>query len=226
LANLVIGICGFKGSGKDTVGDFLVKNYRCLKDSYAAPLKDACSAIFSWDRNLLEGATKESREWREQVDHFWAERLNKPGFTPRLALQWMGTEAGRNVFGTDLWTGAMSKRVSLRTAAGLGTVITDVRFPNEIEHVLDMGGVVLEVSRGPNPAFYDIAHEYNGYIRAGKTIGLKLPAELDTTQGGTHESEWRWIGHPGMTQRICNDGSLHQLESAVHDLVASVAKTR
>jgi hypothetical protein len=46
-------------------------------------LKDAVAHVFGWDRTMLEGRTKEAREWREQVDPWWAERLNMPNLTPR-----------------------------------------------------------------------------------------------------------------------------------------------
>ena len=65
---LIIGICGFQGSGKDTVADYLVNTHDFRRISFAGTLKDAVSAIFGWDRELLEGRTRESREWREQID--------------------------------------------------------------------------------------------------------------------------------------------------------------
>lgn len=218
--HLVIGICGFKGSGKDTVADFLIRNHNCLKDSYAAPLKDAISSIFGWSRNMLEGDTPESRAWREEVDEYWSNVLDRPGFTPRLALQLGGTEAGRNVFGEGLWTGAMSKRVSDRTGAGLGTVVSDVRFPNEIQHVQDMGGVVVQVSRGTNPNFYDMAAMYNYQSR--DYLNIPLPDILNTEKGGIHPSEWSWIGRPGITYQLDNNGTLVDLENKINEMVASL----
>jgi len=44
----LIGIVGFIGSGKDTVAKEFCK-LGCVQDSFAAPLKDVCSAIFGWD---------------------------------------------------------------------------------------------------------------------------------------------------------------------------------
>lgn len=219
--NLVVGICGFKGKGKDTVGDFLVRNHRCIKDSYAASLKDAVAAIFGWPRFLLEGDTQESRQWREQEDKYWSFQLGRPGFSPRLALQLGGTEAGRKVFGEGLWTGGVAKRVSSRFAsADQGTVISDVRFPNEIEHVINMGGVVVQVSRGPNPDFYELAKAYNA--QSGSYLNVPLPDALNVEKGGTHSSEWSWIGHPGITIQLDNNGTLDDLENAVKSMVASL----
>jgi hypothetical protein len=54
------------GSGKDTVSDRLAQKHGFRKDSFAKSLKDAVSSMFNWDRDMLEGKTKESREWREK----------------------------------------------------------------------------------------------------------------------------------------------------------------
>jgi dephospho-CoA kinase len=65
---LVIGICGFQGSGKDTFSDFLVKNYDFKKITFAGATKDVLNNLFGWDRTMLEGDTIESRVFRETVD--------------------------------------------------------------------------------------------------------------------------------------------------------------
>ena len=90
--NLIIGITGLIGSGKDTAADHLCTMHGFKRMSFASTLKDAISVIFSWDRELLEGSTKASREWREQIDVWWSERLHIPNLTPRYILQIWGTE--------------------------------------------------------------------------------------------------------------------------------------
>src|SRR5687767_11032990 len=132
----IIGVVGFLDSGKGTVGNILRDNYQFVPESFAKPLKDAASSIFGWNREMVEGATKESREWREKVDPYWSVVLNNPKFTPRLALQWLGTEAGRNVFGENLWTASCIRRCSGK----YHYVITDARFVNEIEAIKNAGG--------------------------------------------------------------------------------------
>ena len=80
---MIIGVCGFIGCGKDTVADYLVNFHEYRRESFADSLKDSVAAVFGWDKIMLEGRTKESREWREQVDKWWAERLDMPTLTPR-----------------------------------------------------------------------------------------------------------------------------------------------
>ena len=93
---MIIGVCGFIGSGKNTVAEYLVEKHKFVPVSFAHVLKDACASLFGWDREMLEGKTEESRVQREQVDEFWAERLQIPCFTPRYALQYIGTDILRD----------------------------------------------------------------------------------------------------------------------------------
>ena len=84
--------------------------------------------MFGWDRTLLEGDNKISRYWREQPDEYWSERFNRL-FTPRDALQLIGTEVGREIFHNDFWLFKLEQKLKM----DINYVITDVRFPNEIE---------------------------------------------------------------------------------------------
>ncbi len=70
-SGILIGVVGFMGSGKDTVADMLIDR-GFIKDSFARTLKDAASVLFGWDRQMLDGTTVESRQWRERPDTFWA----------------------------------------------------------------------------------------------------------------------------------------------------------
>jgi len=202
---MIIGLLGFIGAGKGTVGELLIQNHGFTQDSFAGPLKDAVSLVFGWDRTLLEGATNESRQWRERPDQFWSEKFGKP-FTPRLALQLMGTEAGRNVFHQDLWVISLLNRSNNRTTP---TVVTDVRFKNEISAIQKAGGIVVRVRRGPEPEWYLSAQDANeGHMNA--------IAYMKKT--GVHQSEWDWIGSP-IDYTIYNNASLVQLKDNVNELV-------
>jgi len=94
---MIIGVVGFLGSGKGTVGDMLIQDHHYYRLSFADGVKDAVSVIFGWPRELLEGDTDASRAFREMPDVFWRERFGYE-VTPRYMLQLMGTEAGRDVF--------------------------------------------------------------------------------------------------------------------------------
>ena len=107
---MIIGVCGFIGSGKDTVADYLVNFHEFRRESFANSLKDAVAQVFGWDRTMLEGRTAQAREWREQVDSWWANRLNMPDLTPRLMLQLWGTEVCRSGFHDDIWIASIENK--------------------------------------------------------------------------------------------------------------------
>jgi hypothetical protein len=146
----IIGLVGFAGSGKGAVADILVEKHGYTKLSFADSVKDATAAIFGWERSLLEGDTSESREFREKTDSFWSARLGYD-LTPRLELQRMGTEAGRDVFGTDLWITSVEKKILEHEKV----VLADTRFPNEIEFIRKLYGHIIRVVRGPEPEYYE-----------------------------------------------------------------------
>lgn len=149
----ILSVGGLISSGKDTVADYLIANHGFKRMSYASSLKDAVSAIFGWDRDLLEGSTKESRTWREEVDTWWASRLNMPHLTPRYVLQHIGTEVFRNNFHDDMWIASLEYRL---LQVNSNVVITDCRFVNELESIKKVGGTTIRINRGDPPEWVNV----------------------------------------------------------------------
>ncbi len=148
----IIGICGPIGSGKDTVADILIKEKGYIKLSFASSLKDAGGVIFGWDREMLEGATKESREWREQVDEWWSHRLDIPHLTPRWILQHWGTDILRDKFHQDIWLASLERKL-LNYPKDSRIVITDCRFPNEIDILKRLGAKIIKMERASSSSY-------------------------------------------------------------------------
>jgi hypothetical protein len=206
---MIVGLVGFIGAGKGTVADLLVDRHDFFKESYANSVKDACATIFGWNRSMLEGDTPESRAWREQPDKWWSEKFGCE-FSPRLALQLMGTEAGRDVFHPDLWVHTVMRRCE--QAPWHNYVIADVRFPNEIDAIVKSGGKVIRVRRGEDPEWYSLARECNQYNQ--QEIMRNAYPEI-------HYSEWAWIGsHYDIV--MDNNCSLDELTVRVDKLVDSL----
>ena len=203
---MIIGICGFIGSGKDTVADFLVNFHEFRRESFASTLKDSVAAVFGWDRTLLEGRTAEAREWREQVDPWWAERLDMPTLTPRWVLQYWGTEVARRSFHDDIWIASLENK--LRNSKD-NIVISDCRFPNEIQAIKKAGGQIVWVQRGALPEWYDDAVSAN----QGHNIGIN-----NMKLRKIHASEWAWLGNE-FDHVIDNNGSIDDLFKQAQSLV-------
>jgi hypothetical protein len=152
---------------------------------------------------MLEGDTEVSRKWREEPDSFWSEKFGYT-FTPRLALQLMGTEAGRNVFHQDVWVISLLNR-----AKGKDVVVTDVRFKNEINYIQQNGGVIVRVRRGEEPEWYKLAEDAAAGFSSA-IMGMK--------DKGIHQSEWDWIGSE-FNYTIDNDGTVNELGNKVKELL-------
>jgi len=172
------------------------------------------AAVFGWDRELLEGRTTESRAWREQVDPWWANRLNMPDLTPRLVLQKWGTEVARKSWHDDTWIASLENKLS---KAHNDIVITDVRFPNEIQAVRNAGGIVIRVVRGSEPEWYSIAESAN----SGDTLAQQQLKEFNI-----HPSETAWIGTRFDATIDNNADGLDPLFSQVKDLVQGLQATK
>jgi hypothetical protein len=157
--------------------------------------------MFGWPRHLLEGDTQHSREWREKPDTFWSKEFGRD-FTPRYALQLMGTEVGRDVFHKDFWVIKLKKYINDNPDQNF--VITDVRFENEIDFIHSLNGTLIEIERGIRPHWYDIAAKaYRGDHKA---------EEFMLKESGMHESEWRWIGGH-IDHVIQNSGTVEDLKT-------------
>lgn len=207
---MILGVTGLISSGKDTVADYLCTFHGFKRLSFAASLKDALSAIFGWDRELLEGSTKSSREWREQVDTWWAERLNIPNLTPRYAMQYWGTEVCRQGFHSDIWVASVENK--LRNTKD-NIIITDCRFKNELAAIKQAGGNTIRIERGQKPDWYEFAEQFN---KGPSQIGWAL-AKTELDKYGIHASEYSSVGLE-YDHIIENNGSIDELHRKV-DLI-------
>jgi hypothetical protein len=209
---MIIGFVGLIGAGKDTAADYLVNTHGFRRDSFANTLKDAVANVFGWDRTLLEGRTTEAREWREQVDTWWAKRLNMPKLTPRWVLQYWGTDVFRMHFHDDIWIASLENKMR-RTSDNI--VISDVRFPNEITAIHNAGGA--------EPVWFSAAISYNKGPNANPEWALGK-AKLDKLK--IHASEYSWVGG-NIDDNVFNDSTVDelftQLKNLVEDLPVSMA---
>lgn len=223
MGSKIIGLVGFIGSGKNSVADILTENLGFYRESFAGPVKDAVADIFGWDRPMLEGDTEASRVFRETPDEFWSKSMGKE-FTPRLAMQIMGTEVGRQIFHQDLWVDSLEQRVNRKLSMDAvfrqesHIVISDVRFPNEIDRIKKMGGSVFRVVRGSEPEWYTTALTDNEFIKLSLDKEPNITLGMKKNYPNIHYSEWAWIGHE-VDGMISNNGTLDELEINVKQLV-------
>ena len=214
---MIIGVCGFIGTGKDTIADYLVNIHQFRRESFANTLKDAVASVFSWDRELLEGRTKQSRAWREQRDEWWSERLGKD-ITPRWVLQYWGTEVFRQGFHDDIWIASLENKMRKTTD---DIVVSDCRFPNEISAIKRAGGRVIRVVRGPDPEWYSLAEAVN----AGPKHIQWSTSKTQLSKYNIHASETAWVGTE-FDAVLDNNGTLDHLYKQINDLVLNLPASK
>ena len=119
----VIAITGHAGSGKDTLADILVKEYKFIKISLADPLKRFCREVYNFSDDQLWGPSSERNKpdfrykavcekclgtkllSKGMLGYYDCSACERRGFnylTPRKALQMLGTEWGRSLY-PDTW---------------------------------------------------------------------------------------------------------------------------
>lgn len=135
-----IGFCGPAGAGKSTAADHLMRHCRFQRIRFAGPLKAMMLAL-GLDLDQIDGNHKE-----EPTPLLC-------GRTPRQAMQWLGTEWGRNLIGEGFWIAAWQAATQtghLRHPRGGGLpliVADDVRFANEAKAIRDRDGIVARIER-------------------------------------------------------------------------------
>ena len=202
----IIAISGFIGSGKDTVAEYLVNKKDYCRESFASSLKDAVAAVFGWDRELLEGNTSESRAWREQVDVWWAHRLDIPHLTPRWVLQYWGTEVCRHGFHDDIWVASLEKKLQ---QSHRDVVISDARFPNEFAMLKKLQAITIWIKRHPFPDwYYDAVMANQGNTESQQKL----------QSCNVHTSETSWVGHD-FDYEIENNFTLSYLYRRIDNLL-------
>ncbi len=172
---MIIGLSGLAGSGKDSCANIIIKNHEnWVKTSFAKAMKDAVAGMYGLPRALLEGDTDESRNWREQPNEFWANKLGIEDLTPRKILQGFGTQLVRNNINENFWVYRLEYELEQLEQQGKNVLITDVRFPNEAEMIRAHGGQIWHVFCGKIPKWFT---DYR---------------DKRVIPEGIHESEYRW----------------------------------
>jgi hypothetical protein len=139
---MIISITGKIGSGKDTIADIIMQ-YTPYHDweikKFAGKLRDIAE--------ILSGVPKinfEDQEFKKQdMGPNW-------GMTYRDLLQRLGTEAMRNGLHENVWVNALFADYYFNIEEDEqmpNWLITDCRFPNELEAVKAHKGITIKVIR-------------------------------------------------------------------------------
>lgn len=141
----IVGLTGYAQVGKDTVGG-IMKGLGFERLSFADGVREgmyALNPIVAHGSLTVEDVLSPGPiRLREIVDRIGWEKAKQISEIRQL-LQRYGTEAGREIFGSDCWI----QRALDKAEPFLAYVVTDVRFPNEAEAIRAKGGEIWRVDR-------------------------------------------------------------------------------
>lgn len=175
---MIIGLAGYAGAGKDTVGDILIQKHGYRRVAFADKIKSILYDINpSIDGIPLRDMVNENG-WSVAKAHPEVRRL----------LQETGI-AGRNFLGEDIWIweslgevvyseGNLNPDGGLNNTIKENIVVTDVRFENEAKFIKEFGGQVWQVVR-------DGVKPINDHISEVDLIGYDFDKVI--TNNGTRE---------------------------------------
>jgi hypothetical protein len=154
---MIIGISGRMGHGKNTVGNIIEK--LCLTNNGPKFEQKAFAGKLKQIASILTGIPVEKFEDQEFKKSFlnveWGTVQDIPlNLIPPFAdmqfnvmmsvrefIQKLGTEAMRNGLHTNVWVNALFSDISPKD----NIIITDMRFPNEMEAVVKRNGITIKV---------------------------------------------------------------------------------
>lgn len=139
---LLIACHGLPGAGKDAFARFLLENHldcNWERIAFASPLKRGLSTMLNIPMEDIENPAIKN------------EPNYKFGRSIRHMAQSLGTEWGRNLIHDNLWVEIAREEITSRLNRGINVIVTDLRFPNEVDLIRELGGYVIHIIRNDNP---------------------------------------------------------------------------
>jgi FMN phosphatase YigB (HAD superfamily) len=198
------GFSGKMGTGKNYIAEKLFKAMLPTKNTVILALADhfkvECCAKDGVDYNRVFG--------------------EKDGETRKL-LQKRGTEEGRAVYGEDIWTRTLEIWIRRHHETGVERVIiTDLRFPNEVEWVKSLGGMTFRI----NAAERNKTRLHQEAERMGAESNDPISLEERVNMIAGHSSEVALDNHEEMFDFLIDNDYSHQLNvpNQVRDIIRKV----
>lgn len=143
---MIIGLCGFARSGKNSVADVLAHSYGFKTVAFADKMRKgllALNPLCPIDPHSQQqfGLVRKVRLQELVARLGWDDA--KSIIEVRALLQRFGTDAGRNVLGENVWVDALLNDCVLHQNYS----VADVRFPNEANAIREHDGIVVRVMR-------------------------------------------------------------------------------
>ena len=168
---------------------------------------------------MMDSKQCSKAEYENEVKVNW-QTAYKTVYTPRLLLQHIGTELFKNQIIDGIWVNALMSEYKPKEEL-VGTtpeniqwgevypnwIITDTRFPNELQAVKDNGGLTIKIVRPKEREL--VLRNANTLIDTRKTLEPE------------HKSETA-LDNATFDYTIENDGTLDELIDKIRDLLITL----
>lgn len=193
----IIGIAGHRGAGKNEVARAIEREHGWFQLAFADAIREGVRQL---DPMIIEDG--KCLRLSQMIDaHGWEETKRK-SYEVRRLLQRFGTEAGRRIHGEDCWVNIVHQRILQIESVvnwGSGVLITDVRFPNELQFIRNHGIGCIYVHR---------------------------PSIVDGSPELQHESETHLADiRRGCVATIVNDRNVEQLHKMALDVFHLISQS-
>lgn len=152
--SILFAMSGKMGSGKDTIGDKIsnhidYKDYVLISTSYATPLREEIMNVTELIKFMSHSKIEEKYNVSiDKVKKLYAlldgDSVYDRTSNARRAIQYWGTDVRRKQ-NYNYWANKIVDFTIKTINNNKSVYITDVRFPNEAESVIDLGGKVIRL---------------------------------------------------------------------------------
>lgn len=208
--------------------DIIYKN-----EKFAGKVKDIVCLLLGCTREQLEDSEFKNKELGEEW-WYWITKKgmipfignktirmaskNKVKLTPRKLMQLVGTECGRQIIHPNIWVNAtfadyVPRKYEAKSVEEweIGKkmlsnwIISDLRFPNELEAIKSRGGIVIRVVK----SIYELPDKYQFGFN-GTLNHLAFTKDI-------HESENALDRFKDFDVFLVNDGTINDLEKQIKE---------
>lgn len=125
------------------------------KFAFADALREICSIVFGYtDEHFQDDLSKES----------FPSPILGSDWTPRRALQFVGTDLFRAQVDADVWVRVGIQRVRALLSKSDVVVVTDARFENELRALKELGSLLVFIAR-PSQMPRVCTHESERFVQ-------------------------------------------------------------
>lgn len=130
----IIAVVGKKRSGKDSAGNYLVNKHGFYRSRKLAwPIKQIGMMLFGWTEDMVEGNGYDREQHIDDLGLSVRQFLQECGSLFKFDLSRILPEYGEKV-GKKIWAKVLVNWIKEQQQSGT-YVITDVRFPEEVEEL-------------------------------------------------------------------------------------------